>query len=117
MQDRDTPPQGEGNINGAVDGVRQDEARVARWAATARSSRAFLQLPWIIATAPIWAWTVAMATAAAAVGDRDGGVFRRRTRWPIRSLCQLQEKTPLRAFSHLSKTCLTGARFRPRDRR
>ena len=41
MQDPDTPPQEEGNTNGAVDGVRRDEARVARWAASAGSIRAF----------------------------------------------------------------------------
>src|SRR5260370_41731829 len=105
MQDPDIPPQEEGNTNGAVDGVRRDAARVARWAATARSSRAYLRLPWIIATAPIWAWTMPMATAA--VGDRDGRVFRRRTRWPIRSLCRLHERPRRGAFSHLPKTCFS----------
>ena len=37
MQDPDIPPQEEGNINGAVDGVRRDAARAARWPASARS--------------------------------------------------------------------------------
>ena len=35
MQDPDIPPQEEGDTNGAADGVRPDEARVAPWAATA----------------------------------------------------------------------------------
>ena len=30
MQDPDIPPQAEGDTNDAVDGVRQNEARVAR---------------------------------------------------------------------------------------
>src|SRR5450759_2200825 len=98
MQDPDIPPQGEGNTNGAVDGVRQDEAQVARWAATARSSRAFLPLPWITATAPIWA-------ATTATEDRDGPVFRRPTRWSILSRYPLHERMRLRASSRLSKTC------------
>ncbi len=53
MQDPDIPPQAEENTNGAVDGVRQEEARVARWGAHARTSREFLLLPWTTATAPI----------------------------------------------------------------
>ncbi len=72
MQDPDIPPQEEGNTNGAVDGVRRDEARVARWAAPARSSREFLPLPWITATAPTWARTLATATKEE---DRDGQAF------------------------------------------
>src|ERR1700724_4137896 len=100
MQDPDLPPQAGGDTKDAVDGVRQNEARVARWAATARSIRASLPLPWITATAPIWAWTVATATA-----DRDGPVFPRPTRWPILSLFPLHERMPLRASSPLSKTC------------
>src|SRR6266849_2853539 len=102
MQDPDIPPQVEGSTNGGADGVRQDEARVARWAATARSTRASLPLPWITATAPIWAWI--MATAAE---DRDGPAFPRPTRWSILSLCQLQERTLLRASSPSSKTCFS----------
>src|SRR5208282_2632536 len=102
MQDPDIPPQEEGNTDGAADGVRQDEARVARWAATARSTRAFLPLPWITATAPIWARIPATATREE---DRDGPVFPRPTRWPNLSLCPLQKKMRLRAFSRLSKTC------------
>src|SRR6266849_8284716 len=100
MQDPDIPPQAEGDTNDAVDGVRQNEARVARWAATARSIRAFLPLPWITATAPIWAWIVATATA-----DRDGPVFPRPTRWPILSRFPPHERMPLRESSPLSKTC------------
>src|ERR1700675_549859 len=100
MQDPDIPPQAEGDTNDAVDGVRQNEARVARWAATARSIRASLPLPWITAIAPIWVWIVATATA-----DRDGPVSPRPTRWPILSRFPLRERMPLRASSHLSKTC------------
>src|ERR1019366_7628907 len=100
MQDPDIPPQEEENTNGVVDGVRRDEARVARWAATARSTRAFLPLPWITATAPIWARI--MATAAE---HRDVLVFPRPTRWPSLSRCPLQKKMRLRASSRLSKTC------------
>ena len=74
MQDRDTPPQEEGNTNGAVDGVRQDEAQVAPWAAYARTSREFLLLPWITATAPIRAATMATGTREE---DRAGPVFPR----------------------------------------
>src|SRR6266446_9568628 len=99
MQDPDIPPQAEGDTNDAVDGVRQNEARVARWAATARSIRAFLPLPWITATAPIWGAT--MATAA----DRDGPAFPRPTPWPILSRFPPHERTQLRASSRLSKTC------------
>src|SRR5271157_4558602 len=100
MQDPDIPPQEEENTNGAVDGVRRDEARVARWAASARSTRAFLPLPWITATAPIWAATMATATE-----DRGGPAFPRPTRWWILSLYPLHEKMPLRASSRLSRTC------------
>src|SRR5712671_4256143 len=100
MQDPDIPPEAEGDTNDAVDGVRQNEAWVARWAATARNIRAFLPLPWITATAPIWAWIVATAMA-----DRDGPVFPRPTRWPILSLFPPHERMPLRASSRLSKTC------------
>src|SRR3981081_3176469 len=100
MQDPDIPPQAEGDTNDAADGVRQNEARVAQWAATARSIRAFLPLPWITATAPTWAWIVATAMAA-----RDGPVFPRPPRWPILSRYQLHERMPLRASSRLSKTC------------
>src|ERR1700674_5493335 len=100
MQDPDIPPQAEGDTNDAVDGVRQNEARVARWAATARSIRASLPLPWITATAPIWAWIMATATA-----DRDGPVFPRPTPWPILSRFPPHERMLLRASSRLSKTC------------
>src|SRR5208282_154574 len=100
MQDPDIPPQEEENTNDAVDGVRRDEARVARWVATARSIRAFLPLPWITATAPIWAATMATVT-----GDRDGPGFPRPTRWLIPSLCPHHERMRLRASSPLSKTC------------
>src|SRR5271157_5688630 len=101
MQDPDIPPRGEENTNGAVDGVRRDEARVARWAATARSIRAFLPLPWITATAP---WARIMATATE---DRDGPVFPRPTQWSILSLYPLPERMRLRASSRLSKTCFS----------
>src|SRR5260370_1844757 len=91
MQDPDIPPQVvEGNTNGAADGVHQDEARVARWAATARSTRASLPLQWLTATAPIWAWI--MATAAQ---DRDGPAFPRPTRCSLLSLYPLPRGMPL----------------------
>src|SRR5208282_6904265 len=99
MQDPDIPPQAEEDTNGAVDGVRQSEARAAPWAATARSTRAFLPLPWTTATAPIWAWIPATATAAE---GSDGPVFPRLTRWWILSLCPLHERMRLRASSRLS---------------
>src|ERR1700682_3769448 len=100
MQDPDIPPQAEGDTNDAADGVRQNEARVARWAATAKSIRVFLPLPWITATAPIWG-----ATTATAADRRDGPVFPRPTPWPILSRFPLHERMPLRASSPLSKTC------------
>src|SRR5258707_11112905 len=100
MQDPDIPPQAEGDTNDAVDVVRQNEVRVAGWAATARSIRAYLPLPWITATAPIWA-----ATMATAAERRDGPVFPRPTRWPTLSRFPLHERMPLRASSRSSKTC------------
>src|SRR5208282_1823010 len=114
MQDPDTPPREEGNTNGAVDGVRPDWARVAQWAASARSIRASLPLPWITATAPIWAPTMATATRDE---DRAGPVFPRLTRCPILSLYPLRERMRLRAFLRLSKTCSFSARFRKRAAR
>src|SRR6202790_5700888 len=100
MQDPDIPPEAEGDTNDAVDGVRQNAEPVARWAATAKSIRAFLPLTWITATAPIWAWIVATATA-----DRDGPVFPRPTRWLILSRYPLPVRMPLRASSRSSKPC------------
>src|SRR5580658_8036126 len=100
MQDPDIPPQAEENTNGAVDGVRQDEARAARWAASAESIKAFLPLPWTTATARTWA-----TATAARVGDRAGPVFPHPIRCSILSLCPLHETMPLRGFSPLSKTC------------
>src|SRR6266404_437094 len=111
MQDPDIPPQAEGDTNDAVDGVRQNEERGARWAATAKSIRAFLPLPWITVTAPIWGATT--GTAA----DRDGPGFPRPTRWPILSRFPPHERMPLRASSHLSKICSSLARFRTRAAR
>src|ERR1700732_3644535 len=99
MRRRELPPRAEGDTNDAVDGVRQNAERVARWAATARSIRAFLPLPWITATAPIW------AAATTATADRDGPVFQRPTRWPTLSLFRLRERMPLHVSSRLSKTC------------
>src|SRR6266436_59179 len=99
MQDPDIPPQAEGDTNDAVDGVRQNEARVARWAATAKSIRAFLRLRWITATAPIW------AAATTATAGRDGPVFPRPTRWPILSRFPPHERMPLHASLRSSKTC------------
>ena len=58
MQDRDILPEAEGSTNGAGDGVRPNEARAARWAAIA-SNRASTPRPWITATAPRWAATMA----------------------------------------------------------
>src|ERR1017187_6211820 len=104
MQDLDIPPQEEGNTNGAVDGVRRDEARVARWAPTARSIRALLPLPWITPTAPIWVQIMATATRDEA---RAGPVFPRLTRWAIPIRCPLRERMRLRASSRLSKTCFS----------
>ena len=69
MQDPDIPPQEEGNTSGAVEGVRPDEAQVARWADSARNNRGFLPRPWITATAPTW------AAGTTATKDRDGPVF------------------------------------------
>src|ERR1700691_2209174 len=100
MQDPDVPPQAGGDTNDAVDGVRQNEERVARWAARAKSSRGFLPLPWITATALTW-----VATTVMAAGPREDLVFRRPTRWSILSLCPLCEKTQFRGFLPLSKTC------------
>src|SRR3981081_3516314 len=100
MQDPDIPPQAEGDTNDAADGVRQNEARVARWAATAKSIRAFLPLPWITATARIWGAT----TAHAADGPAGPG-FARPTPGPVLSRFRLHERMPLRASSPLSKTC------------
>ena len=69
MQDPDIPPQEEGDTNGAVDGGRQNADRVARWAATGRSIRAFSPLPWITVTAPI-----SMGVTETAAGHRDDPV-------------------------------------------
>src|ERR1700690_285070 len=102
MQDRDSPPQEEGGTNGAAGVVRQDEARVAPWAACARTSREFLLRPWITATAPIWAVITATVTRE---GDRVGAVFPHPIRCSILSLYPLREKMRRRAYLHLSKTC------------
>src|ERR1700685_1704148 len=102
MLDPDIPPRAEEDTNDAVDGVRQNEGRGGRWAATARSSRVFLPLPWITAIAPIWAWIAATATA---VADRDGRVFPPPTRWSILSLYPCRARMPLHGCSLLSKTC------------
>ncbi len=60
MQDRDIPPEAEGRTNGAVDGVRPNEVPPeAPWAATANWDRASTPHPWITATAPRWAVTMA----------------------------------------------------------
>ena|SRR5580704_9657304 len=101
MQDQEIPPPVvEGDINGGVDVVRRSEAPVARWAATARSSKESSPLPWITATAPIWA-----ATMATAAEGRGGQVFPRPIQSLIPSRFPLQERMPLRAYSLLSKTC------------
>src|SRR3982074_3104143 len=100
MQDPDVPPQAEGDTNDAADGVRQNEARVAPWAAPAKSIRAFLPLPWSTATARIWG-----ATTATAADRRDGPVFPRPTPWPILSRFPLPERIPLRRSCALAKTC------------
>ena len=68
MQDPDIPPQEEGNIDGAADGVRRDELLVARWAAIVRSIRESSRLPWITATVPTWATTTAMAAVEGRAG-------------------------------------------------
>src|ERR1035438_9860373 len=100
MLDRDSPPQEEGDTNGAGDGVRQDAVRVVRRAARARSIREFSLLPWITVTAPIWARI--MATEAEV---RDGPAFPPPMRWSIRSLSPRPEKMPPRVSSPLSRTC------------
>ena len=69
MQDPEIPPQEEGDTNGAVDGARQNEDRVAPWAATGRSIRGFSPLPWITVTARI-----STAVTETAVGHRDAPV-------------------------------------------
>src|SRR5208283_2689269 len=101
MQDPDIPPQAEEDTNGAVDGVRQNEALMARWAANARSIKVFLPLPWITATAPTWAWIMATATREE---DPDGPVFRRHSRSSILSPSPLRMRMQLRASSPLSRT-------------
>src|SRR5208282_45325 len=102
MQDPDIPPPEEENTNGAVGGVRQDEARAARWAVSAESTRVYLPLPWTTATAPAW------ATATATRGeDRGGQAFPRPIQYWILSLCPLHERTRLRVFSPLSRTCFS----------
>src|SRR5208282_630939 len=100
MQDPDIPPQAEGDINGGEDGVRQNEARAARWGASAGNTRVFLLLPWTTATAP----TSATATATR-VEDRAGPVFPRPIRCSTLSLCLLHQRTQLRVSSPLWKTC------------
>ena len=107
MLDRVSPPQEEGNTSGVVDGVRRDAARVAQWAALARSNREFLPLPWTTVIAPIWARIMATGTT-----DRDGPVFPRPFQWSIRSRYPLREKMQLRASSRLSRTCSFMAKFR-----
>src|ERR1700733_8452585 len=99
MQDPDTPPQEEVDTSGAEDGVRQNEARVAPWAALARNSREFSPLPWITATAPIRVGMAAMATA-----DHGDQAFPRPIPCSIPNLCPLPARIPRRAFSPSSKT-------------
>src|ERR1022692_423361 len=98
MQDPDTPPQEEGNINGAVDAVRPDAARVAPWAVPARKRREFLPRPWITVIAPTR--TATMATAA----DPGAPVFRPLTRFLNRNRCRFPTRMRLRASLRLSKT-------------
>src|ERR1700723_207163 len=112
MQDPDPPPQEEVDTSGAEDGVRQNVARAVPWAALARSSRAFSPLPWITATAPIWARIAVMATV-----DHGDLAFLLLIPWSIPSLCPLPARILRRAFSLSSKTCSSGARFRPPARR
>src|SRR5450755_2336650 len=107
MLDRDSPPQEEGDTNGAGDGVRRDGVRVVRRAARARSIRGFSLLPWITVTAPIWARI--MGTGAEV---RDGPAFPRLIRWLTLSRYPLRERMPPRVSSPLSRTCFSSARFR-----
>src|SRR5271157_1420924 len=100
MQDPDIPPQAEGDTNGGEDGVPRDEARAARWAASAESTRAFLPLPWTTATVPTWA-----TATATRVEDRAGPVFPHPIRCSTLSLYPLHERTRLRVSSPLLKTC------------
>src|SRR5260370_13422365 len=100
MQDQDIPPQAGGDIKDAVDVVRQNEVRVARWAATARSIRAYLPLPWITATAPIWA-----ATMATAAERRDGPVFPRPTRCRPLTASPSHERRRFARSSRPPRTC------------
>src|SRR4030081_361243 len=95
MQDRDIPPEAEGKTNGAEDGVRPNEdpaAPEALWAATANRDRAFTPLPWITATAPTWAATMAGEDRAAPVSGRP------MLRWN-QSPCPLSMKMPPPASS------------------
>src|SRR5450755_1126763 len=98
MQDPDTPPQEEGNTNGAVDAVRPDEARVAPWAVPARKRREFLPRPWITAIAPT------RTATTATVADLAAPVFPPPIRCLSRNRCPLHARMPLRASSPLSKT-------------
>src|ERR1017187_5187233 len=107
MLDRDSPPQEEGDTNGAGDGVRRDAARAVRRAARARSIREFSPLAWIIVTEAIWA--AIMVTEA---GVRDGPAFPRLIRWPTLNRYPLRERMRPRASLPLSRTCFSSARFR-----
>src|SRR6202166_2424774 len=99
MQDPDIPPPEEGNTNGAVGGVRLDEAQVARWAAIVRNTRAFSPLPWITDTAPIRAGIREMAAE-----PRGGPDSRHPTRSSPPSLFPRRERTRLHACLRLWKT-------------
>jgi len=57
----------EGDTNDAVDGVRPNEARVARWAAHARTLTVSLPRPWITATAPTKTATTQQGAATARI--------------------------------------------------
>jgi CheY-like chemotaxis protein len=114
MQDRDSPPEAEGDTSGAVGGVRQNEAQAAPWAEYAKTNKESLPLPWITATAPTW---VAIMATAAPEEDPVGLVFRPPIRCSILSPCPLRERMRLRVFAFvedlffLSKIQATGQKM------
>src|SRR5882724_7780094 len=112
MQDRDILPEAEGRTNGAGDGVRPNEALLeAPWAATANWDRASTPHPWITATAPRWAATMAAGE------ERAAPVLALPIlRWNP-SRCLRSTRTPLPASSLSLKTFSSSPRFRRPDAR
>src|SRR5271165_4196403 len=103
MQDPDTPPRGEGSINGAVGVARKDVVPAGvQWAASARNIRVFLRPRWITATGPIS--TVAEITATREHDARD---FPRRIRCLIRSRFPRPQRMRHRESSLLWRICFS----------